>query len=515
VDISPESVEIAQLSLWIRTARPGQPLTDLSAHIRYGNSVVDDPTVDPKAAFDWKAQFPSVFERGGFDAVVGNSPYVRQELLSPSKPYFLQHYQAYHGMADLYVYFYERGVQILKPGGRLAFVVTNKWIKAAYAEGLRRFFAEVTWVEHIVDFGHAKKLFKDVDVFPSFIILRKPKAGTRAQRPRYCVIPRNMLCIDKLKSQVTESSQDIDIERLGERPWHLVSEDVLRLQKRLEEAGKPLLDELGRTPLFGIKTGFNKGFYIDAATKEAIVNRDPKSSDLMRPFLRGQDVRRWHSDWNGLWMIAIGSSSDQVWPWSSQGAAAEEAFRNVYPGVYSHLANHKEALSNRTDQGVYWWELRSCAYYSALSKPKIVIQRIAFHPRFSFDASGLYVNDSTIFINTEDLFVLACLNSCILWWYSFARFPHKKDEALAMDMPFVQNLPIPTPRDEIREEVNENVLRLIKICIECQDKTKEVLDWLRIQNGITDPNTKLQNPIALDSDAFANEVQRAQVGKTR
>ena len=86
VDISPESVEIAQLSLWIRTARPGQPLTDLSAHIRCGNSVVDDPSVDPKA-FDWKAQFPSVFERGGFDAVVGNPPYVRQELLSPIKPY--------------------------------------------------------------------------------------------------------------------------------------------------------------------------------------------------------------------------------------------------------------------------------------------------------------------------------------------------------------------------------------------------------------------------------------------
>src|SRR5208283_2036977 len=97
VDISPESVEIAQLSLWIRTARPGQPLTDLSAHIRCGNSVVDDPAVDPKA-FDWKAQFPSVFERGGFDAVVGNPPYVRQELLSPIKPYLQGHYQTFHGM---------------------------------------------------------------------------------------------------------------------------------------------------------------------------------------------------------------------------------------------------------------------------------------------------------------------------------------------------------------------------------------------------------------------------------
>jgi type I restriction-modification system DNA methylase subunit len=119
VDISPESVEIAQLSLWIRTARPGQSLTDLSAHIRCGNSVVDDPAVDPKA-FDWKAQFPSVFERGGFDAVVGNPPYVRHHHVIPIKNYLERRYRSYHGLGDLYIYFFENALQVLKPGGRMA-----------------------------------------------------------------------------------------------------------------------------------------------------------------------------------------------------------------------------------------------------------------------------------------------------------------------------------------------------------------------------------------------------------
>ena len=159
---------------------------------------MDDPAVDPKA-FDWKTQFPRVFERGGFDAVVGNPPYVRQELLSPIKPYLQERYQAYHGMADLYVYFYERGVEILKPGGRLAFVVTNKWMKAGYGEPLRRFFGEKTWVEEVVDFGHAKQFFKDVDVFPCFLVLRKPTRSSEARQRRVCVIPRDTVRIDRIE----------------------------------------------------------------------------------------------------------------------------------------------------------------------------------------------------------------------------------------------------------------------------------------------------------------------------
>jgi hypothetical protein len=92
-------------------------------------------------------------------------------------------------VADLYVYFYERGVEVLKPGGRLAFVVTNKWMKAGYGEPLRRFFGAQTWVESVVDFGHAKQFFKDADVFPCFLVLRKPAADATPKCAKVCVIP--------------------------------------------------------------------------------------------------------------------------------------------------------------------------------------------------------------------------------------------------------------------------------------------------------------------------------------
>ena len=113
--------------------------------------------------------------------MIGNPPYIRQEWLSPIKPYLQSRYAAYHGMADLYVYFYELGLSLLRPGGRLSYVVTNKWMKAGYGEPLRRFFAEKGWVESVVDFGHAKQIFQDADVFPSIIVVRRPDDGGRSR----------------------------------------------------------------------------------------------------------------------------------------------------------------------------------------------------------------------------------------------------------------------------------------------------------------------------------------------
>lgn len=163
VDLNEEAVEIYRLSLWIKTAARGKVHTSLDHTIRAGNSIVADAAVHPRA-FPWQAAFPQVFAAGGFDVVVGNPPYVRQELLGPIKPYLQEHYAAYHGMADLYVYFYELGLKLLKPGGLLSFIVTNKWMKAGYGEPLRKLLAEAAWVESVVDFGHAKQIFEDAAV---------------------------------------------------------------------------------------------------------------------------------------------------------------------------------------------------------------------------------------------------------------------------------------------------------------------------------------------------------------
>jgi hypothetical protein len=164
------------LDTWLQPPRLGQsgPLNGQhDSTIREGDSVISDPADHPKA-FDWQAAFPEVFAQGGFDVVVGNPPYIRQELLSPLKPWLEAHYAVFHGMVDPSVYFYELGVRLLKASGLLCFVVTNKWMKAGYGEPLRRFFSERAWVRSLVDFGHARQIFEQVDVFPSIIFLEKP-----------------------------------------------------------------------------------------------------------------------------------------------------------------------------------------------------------------------------------------------------------------------------------------------------------------------------------------------------
>ncbi len=138
VDINEEACEIARLSLWLSTARPGRPLTKLSSTIRSGDSLVDDPAVSDRA-FDWQAAFPEVFADGGFDVVVGNPPYVRQERLAPSlKSWLKERYAVWHGSADLYVFFVERGIGLLNERGKFSFIFPNKWMRASYGRPLRR-----------------------------------------------------------------------------------------------------------------------------------------------------------------------------------------------------------------------------------------------------------------------------------------------------------------------------------------------------------------------------------------
>jgi hypothetical protein len=214
VDLNEEAIEICRLSLWIKTAEKGKPLTSLDHSIRVGNSVVSDPAVHVRA-LDWQSAFPEVFAAGGFDVVVGNPPYVRQEWLSEFKPYLQSSYKAYHGMADLYVYFYELGLRVLKPGGLLSFIVTNKWMKSGYGEPLRRFFSEGAWMKSVVDFGHAKQIFADADVFPSIIVACKPTAGLKPKTARLCSIPREQLRIDDLSRQIETEGIELPLHQLS------------------------------------------------------------------------------------------------------------------------------------------------------------------------------------------------------------------------------------------------------------------------------------------------------------
>jgi hypothetical protein len=509
VDLNDEAVHIAKLSLWIKTAVKGKELTSLDHTLRVGNSIVADPKIDARA-FDWRAEFPEVFagESGGFDVVIGNPPYIRQEWLSPIKPYLQSRYAAYHGMADLYVYFYELGLSLLRPGGRLSYVVTNKWMKAGYGEPLRRFFAEKGWVESVVDFGHAKQIFQDADVFPSIIVVRQPDGADAPETMKVCAIPREQLRIDDLSVQIAKEGVAVPRARLTPEAWSLEPESVNGLLEKIRSRGAPLAEYARVKPLMGIKTGFNDAFVIDGKARGAIIQNDPAAEPLIRPFLRGQDIRRWSPEWADLWMIAIKSSGDHPWPWAGAGDRAEDIFQVTYPGLHAHLKPYEDALRKRQDKGRFWWELRSCAYWAEFDKQKLMYQEIQFHPWYTLDPTGSLGNNKTFILASGDLYLLAVLNSPLMWWHNFRYLPHMKDEALTPVAFLIEKLPVAVPSDVVRWAIEQAARRLIEIAESQRSTIRDLLDWLRVEQSVSEPNQKLQSPADLDSESFVSEVRK-------
>ncbi len=508
MDLNGEAVEIARLSCWIKTAAKGKKLTALDHNIVQGNSVVAESS--PLEA--WRARFPEVFAAGGFDVVLGNPPYVRQEWIKDDKPFLQAHYKAFDGVADLYVYFYELGLNLLKPGGRLGFIVTNKWMKAGYGEALRKLYGESAWVESVVDLGHNKEVFPDADVFPCILVAQKPSdICPPPQNVRVCILPREQTRVDDLSQQIADEGVAVPRSRFGAEPWNLEPPGVAKLMEKMRAAGVTLRQFIGSAPYRGIITGFNDAFLLDTATKDKLVTADPNCELLFKPYLRGQDIDRWRNESCGLWMLALKSSGNHEWPWSKAATDddAEDLFRQTYPAVHAHLNRHRDALIKRQDQGEHWWELRSCGYWEAFTRPKIAYQEIQFHPCYALDSVGMLTTNKAFFLPTESRYLLGVLNSPLMWWHNWRHLPHMKDEALSPAGFRMEEVPIPKPTDDQRAAVEAAVGRLIELAGEQQAGRAAVLDWLRSEFAVEKPTQKLQALAGLGADEFVAEVKKA------
>ena len=260
----------------------------------------------------WPCEFPDVFlEAQGFDAVVGNPPYVRQELLSPLKPLLKKSFDAFDGSADLYVYFDQLGLRLLRPGGRLSLIVTNKWMRAAYGEPLRAVLSQCSWLDSIVDFGHARQLFKGVDVFPCIVVATKPTSTRQAPEvTRICVIEKGQIRLEDLYEQIDSEGFDVPRAVFATEAWLLEPAAVRRLMAKLRASGTTLGEYVGRPPLRGLLTGLNEAFIVTGKRHAEIVSRDENARDLFRPLIRGRDVSRWSIEWRDQWLLTLKSSEN-------------------------------------------------------------------------------------------------------------------------------------------------------------------------------------------------------------
>jgi hypothetical protein len=319
-----------------------------------------------------------------------------------------------------------------------------------------------------------------------------------------------------LDNYVHEHGYPVPWSRYGADPWSLEPPEVDELMGKIRERGVPLAQFVGAKPMYGVKTGLNEAFLIDDATRAALIRDDPGCAGIIKPYLRGQDIERWVPEWQGLWMIVLKSGGDHAWPWSGWADDAEDIFARTYPSLYAHMKPLHQRLMARQDKGRYWWELRSCDYYAAFDQPKIVYQEIQFHPQYGFSEGPLYGNNKVFLLPTADRYLVAVLNSSLMWCHNWRYLPHMKDEALNPAGFRMETLPIAEPTAEIRGEVEERVASLIALTGDSQNAARELLTWLRLELGVEQPGQRLEAFADLSGDDFVAEVrQRRPKGTAR
>lgn len=434
VDVNEESVEIAKLSLWIKTARHGKVLDSLDDNFRVGDSLIEDSNYAYRShGFVWKDAFKHVFAEGGFDIVLGNPPYVAMGLFKDLKKW-LARFEVASDRADLYAYFFERGLKLLKRGGRMGYISSSTFFKTGSGAPLRDFLRAQATIETIVDFGD-HQIFEGVTTYPA-ILTMKSGAPDMVNEIRFWNVED--LPTDNFDKAFEVAAQFYPQACLGRDPWELEKPELRTLREKIK-ANRPTLKQCYGPPLYGIKTGLNEAFVIDSATKERLCREDPRSAELLKPFLEGKDIKRWRTETRGLWIIYIPRNRIQI---------------DDYPAIRNWLLPFKERLENRaTDQK--WYELQQAqeAYSEPISKSKISYPHFSVERLFSLETSGAFSNDKTYFLPTADGFTLSLLNSKALWFILSNMSPAVRGGFHELRIQYVATLPIPIAGDEQKAEL--------------------------------------------------------------
>jgi hypothetical protein len=443
-------------------------LPDLGDNIKCGNSLIgpdfyqqgqlsllDDEERYRVNVFDWHAEFPQVFRRrtsplelretaaaspldytlpgvplhgsysyktkpeegapppppsepeweGGFDAVIGNPPYVRQESLSRLKAYFETHYDAFDGVADLFAYFMERAVRLLSTGGRFSFIVSSSFLRTTYAEPLRWVLKRNAAVLRIVDFGGLPVFANAKDTYVCIPLLAKEAQPRRVEVSRV-----DSPAIRKLSQHVAEHHFTIPQDRLSPEAWALKSDEEAAVFAKIMRTGEPLGQHVERRFFRGVTTGLNEAFIIDTETKHELISKDIRSAELIHPLLGGEDIRRYIYHRTGLWLI-----------FTRRGVDIDR-----YPAIREHLAKwkedltpkrHKDARRGRKPGRYKWYEIQDdVAYFPAFEGPKIIFPDICKGPRFCLDTGCHYIANTAYCLGTGDPYLLGVLNSRLFWF---------------------------------------------------------------------------------------------------
>nr|WP_231624418.1 class I SAM-dependent DNA methyltransferase [Helicobacter pylori] len=421
-------------------------------------------------ALEWRFEFPEVLDDEGdflgFDCIIGNPPYIRQEHIKDLKPLLEKQYQDfYNSTADIYTYFFALSYHLLREKGFSAFITSNKYARAKYGAKLREWLLKKTTLVSYMELN-ALKVFESAAVDTSIMNFIKQTPLKESGFKYYEPTPNDKNDLKSTPSLLMKQNA------LSTESFIFANTTLLALRDKIESVGTPLKD-WGIQIYRGILTGANEAFIIptekrdeilkncdDAQKDERGMSERERTIELIKPILRGKDIKRYSYEWADLWVINTHNGYTSAFKSKIPPIDIEK-----YPATKAHLDSHHDAITTRCDQGDTPYNLRNCAYLEDFEKEKIVWAEMTDEPRFIYDNKGFLINQTCYFIARDDKYLFAILNSKVIYFFMRQMASNLGEGAFRWIKQFIERLPIPkiTPKNqELAQKITDCAERILK-----------------------------------------------------
>ncbi|ECP7463318.1 class I SAM-dependent DNA methyltransferase, partial [Campylobacter jejuni] len=425
--------------------------------------------------FEWRFEFPEILDDDGnfkgFDLIIGNPPYIRQEELKELKPHLAKNYKVYKGTSDIYTYFYELGFNVLKDsGGVLSYITSNKYTRAGYGEALREFLLKNVKFLEYTDLNGIK-VFDSATVDTSILCFEKSKS--KDNKFKYLALSNEILKTCAYDIGLYKDFAEFSQNSLSKESFTFSDENTSALKAKIERIGTPLKEWQGLNIYRGILTGYNEAFIITTEKRNEILANCKDEAEkeltakLIRKMLRGRDIKRYSYEWAGLWVIGT---------FPSLKLDIEQ-----YPALKQYLSQFLPRIEQSGEKGCRkktsnkWFETQdNIAYYEEFEKEKIVWNRISSDLCFSYDNQKNFILDSmfsiTFYSNINLKYLIANLNS------SISKFWIKNNAATLGDgiygaKIYIEKLPIPKINSKNQKLVDE-LINLVDEILKAKEQNK-------------------------------------------
>ncbi|EMB1202793.1 Eco57I restriction-modification methylase domain-containing protein [Campylobacter coli] len=456
--------------------------------------------------FEWRFEFPEILDDDGnfkgFDLIIGNPPYIRQEELKELKPHLAKNYKVYKGTSDIYTYFYELGFNVLKDNGVLSYITSNKYTRAGYGEALREFLLKNVKVLEYTDLNGIK-VFDSATVDTSILCFEKSKS--KDNKFKYLALSNEILKTCAYDIGLYKDFAEFSQNSLSKESFTFSDENTSALKAKIERIGTPLKEWQGLNIYRGILTGYNEAFIITTEKRNEILANckdeaeKERTAKLIRKMLRGRDIKRYSYEWAGLWVIFI--------PWHFPNVEKpktmlenEQDLKEQYPSLYKHLLSHKERLSkrNKEETGIRyeWYCLQrwGANYYQEFEREKIGWQRITQEPSFILEKEYILLDSMAFMVansKNELKYLLGFLNSSLIFYY-FKNIGHLySDKGFLLSNQYVEKFPILKINSK-NQKIADELINLVDEILKAKEQDKNA-NTQELENKINSLVYKLYN----------------------